>query len=247
MAARTRPLALFLLLVAGCAAKPSGVISTDTAAEDRLLATALADQYDFRRLDADDAAALAASARVRRRGEDLILDLTGGGTLTLAGNEKVCDADNDFDACAVYRLMGDLPSRRAILVDKGLYEGNQILLIDDRTGRQTPLPAAPIFSPDNQRLLIQGQDDGYGGPDNLEIWRRTGDGWSAEWEHPVKQVYQEVPGLQMPYVVTVSDWRGDVIDLALSTRPTEPVQRRWTGRLRFSNGQWILTQDAPNS
>ena len=68
----------------------------------------------------------------------------------------------------------------------------------------------PVFAPGGREFLVAPYDqENDSGPNNLEIWRRSGDGAVLEWAHPFKQAFAEDPSLKEPYQVAVTGWVGD--------------------------------------
>src|SRR6185312_2095026 len=157
-------LLIFALLAPACASA-----ATSRATEDAELRLALApDAQPSPHRDPERRALALSHGRAERRGERLRLKLSGGRILTLRSRPENCELDN-VDRCVNYRFIVDLPSRHAFLVDKGYYEGGDILLIDDTTGRSTILPGLPIFGPDSRELISIDNCVAYGGEYDLQI------------------------------------------------------------------------------
>ncbi len=96
------------------------------------------------------------------------------------------------------------PSPARLVVQQFLYEGSSFVFVDDASGRSLRLEAMPVFSPDGQRFLVAPHDlENETGPNNLEIWRREGDGAVLEWAHTLAQTHAEDPALPLPYRVEV--------------------------------------------
>jgi len=177
----------------------------------------------------------------------LTLSLTHGSPVVLTGNSAAC---NDGPGnCLRFELAADLPTRHAYLVAKSGYEGcADLLLIDDRSGRQTTFGAAPVFSPDSQRLLIQNECEADDHDNHFEIWRRRGDGWALEWAYTDKQAYAADPILEGPYHTEVTAWVGSRVTLAFSTREgSRDHGRAWTGTLEHDSEGWKLLASPPPS
>lgn len=212
----------------------------DRASEDALLAKA---RSTYLNDPAMEKAAIAASPkRATRTGATLRLERIGR-PLTLTDTRAACDDDSPrFDAgtCARYDLVADLRTRHAYLVVKGGYEGcGDLLLIDDRSGRQTLFADVPTFSPDGERLLIQNEceAEGSASDNHLEIWRRQADGWVLEWAYTDEAAYAADPDLKRIFHSTVVAWQGDRIVLAFSD---SDAGRHWTGSLTRIEGRWVL-------
>lgn len=188
--------------------------------------------------------ALAASnGRATRRGATLLLQRAGHKPVQRSDNKPACDDEGSrFDAaqCTRFTLVADLPARNAYLVARSGYEGcADLLLIDDRSGRETVFADVPVFSPDGQRLLIQNEceADGSASDNHLEIWRRQNGGWVLEWRYTDAEAYAADPTLKRLFRSNVVAWQGDHIVLTFIN--TETAQH-WTGTLDRQSGRWIL-------
>jgi hypothetical protein len=185
---------------------------------------------------------LLTQGRAERQGGDLVLVPVHGERQVFTDNKQACDAD-DAHHCTGFALMGDFPKSNAWVVQQFYYEGGDFLLVDDRSGRQIRLNGTPFFSSDGGRFLIAPYDDENDvGPNNLEIWRRDGDGAVLEWAHPVKAAYQEDPSLKELYEARVMRWDKDQITLAFSEPGT---QRHWSGMLMHDKDGWHLSAKSP--
>ena len=116
-------------------------------------------------------------------------------------------------------------------------------MIDSQSGRSTTLHGMPMFSPDGRQFLVAPYDEESDvGPNNLEIWRREGDGAVLEWAHTFAQTHAEDPKLDQPYMTRVSGWSYNRIDLALQ----EPGSgRRWRGSITRDETGWHLSAISP--
>ena len=177
-------------------------------------------------------------------GAGLSLVLTSGRHLRMINNTRGCPRDDqglDDGHCYRYALVGDLPDQHAFIVSEAYYEGESLFLVDDRTGRQTGIDGIPVFSPDGSRFFIDDDDEANDHDNNIEIWRRDGDGAVMEWAHPVKQVHVEAPALKDIYHVSVSDWsKPETIGLAFSSG-----RQDWDGHLKLGVKGWALDADWP--
>ena len=181
--------------------------------------------------------------RAERSGNTLTLFPSAAAPIGLSGDPKICEA-GDVPHCALYVLEADHPKSHTWVVEQFFYEGSTFLLIDDRSGRRTQLNGMPTFSPDGTRFLVAPfSDENDVGPNNLEIWRREGDGAVLEWAHPASAVLAEDPQLPSPYMVTVRRWQGDRIDLILSTESLAGHQ--WDGTLTHDINGWHLSAKSP--
>ena len=187
----------------------------------------------------DDAHSLA-----RREGDDLILHPAGTAAITLTDHKAACDA-GDTVQCQGFALMQFHRRAHALVVQRFLYEGSSFFLIDSVTGRQTQLSGMPIFSPDGQEFLVAPYDEETDtGPDNLEIWRRDGDGAALEWAHTIVQEHAEDPALPVPYQTKVADWSRDRIRLTFFI--DHPDKHQWSGGLTRTADGWRLDAQSPS-
>ena len=199
------------------------------------------------RAETPDPGVLRAATRAGRAvpdGAGLTLVLVSGRHLRMTNDTRGCPQDEhglDDGHCYRYGLVQDLPDQHAFIVREAYYEGDSLLLIDDRTGRQTALDGMPVFSPDGTRFFVNDDDEANDHDNNLEVWRRDGDVAVLEWAHPVKQVQVEAPALKEVYHAEVADWSpGNVITLDFSGE-----RRDWSGHLTQGPKGWALTADWP--
>jgi hypothetical protein len=185
-----------------------------------------------------------AGGRAKRDNANLILNPANGQRLIMADQRAACD--NGADGCESFVLMADLPRNHAFVVQNFYYEGSDIFLIDDRTGKQTMLNGMPTFSPDGTEFLVAPfSDETDVGDNNLEIWHRQGDAWVIEWAHPFKLAYEEDPNLNELYVTHVVRWDYNRIALSLFTEgnPFHP----WAGTLTREVDGWHLSAKSPQT
>jgi hypothetical protein len=179
-----------------------------------------------------------------RNGDQLVLFPTKGQKVTFTDHLKACD-DHVTESCIGFALM-DKPDRAdAFVVQQFYYEGSDFLLIDSQSGRSTTLHGMPIFSPDGRHFLVAPYDEESDvGPNNLEIWRREGDGAVLEWAHTFAETHAEDPKLEQPYQTRVSGWSYNRISLALH----EPGSgKRWSGSITRDETGWHLSAVSPRS
>jgi hypothetical protein len=195
-------------------------------------------------LDADVYRTAIRNGRAIPNSAGLTLVLSSGRHLSMVNNTRGCPIDDrilDDGHCYRYSLVADMPARHVFIVREAYYEGESLFLIDDRTGRQTGLDGMPVFSPDGSRFFVADDETAGDHDNNLEVWRRDGDGAVIEWAHPVKQVHVEAPALKQAYRVTLTDWSpADVLSLAFAGGG-----RNWTGRLTRGPKGWTLAADWP--
>jgi hypothetical protein len=193
---------------------------------------------------AEPAAIDAARGLALRQGDDLVLHPANTAAFTLTDRKAACDAA-DTVQCQGYALMQFHARAHALVVQRFLYEGSSFFLIDSATGRQTQLAGMPVFSPDGREFLVAPYDEeNDAGPDNLEIWRRDGDGAVLEWAHTIAQEHADDPALPVPYQTRVEDWSHDRIRLTLFI--DHPDRRQWSGTLTRTADGWRLDAQSPS-
>src|SRR6185312_10278978 len=176
-----------------------------------------------------------------RHEDDLILTPRGAPPLHLTDDIASC-AQADVNNCVGYALMAWVPRSQAWVAQQFLYEGSSFLLIDSGTGRQTRLNGMPAFSPDGREFLVAPYDlESDAGLNDIEIWRRDGDGAVLEWAHAAGASGEH---LSAPPIIKVTGWKGDRITLAFETGLETP--RRWNGSLVRAGTSWTLVVNAPN-
>jgi len=186
---------------------------------------------------------LAAKDLAERKGDDLLLKPSGAPPITFTDHKAACD-NGDADHCDGFAFMGAFAKPRAMVVQQFFYEGSNFIFVDEASGKRIRLAAMPVFSPDGQRFLVAPYDlENDIGPNNLEIWRRDGDGAVLEWAHTLAQTHSEDPSLPLPYQVKVRSWSGDRIALSLFT--DVPEKRQWRGTLVREGGNWKLSAKSP--
>jgi hypothetical protein len=186
----------------------------------------------------EPAAIAESGGRARRLGNILLLKISGGAPLRLRNESGACVDD---DSCVEYRLVADLPSRHAYLVDKRFPEGGDSILIDDRTGRRTILPGTPLFSPDSQELIAVDNGCLVNGCDHdIEIWKRSGDRFVLEWGHPPYEL-KEYP------TIDLDRWdQPDRPTAWYSTQGFDPPPARWEAVITRRGGRWRMEATVPS-
>jgi hypothetical protein len=183
------------------------------------------------------------AGRAERHGDDLVLRPARGDGLVFTDHKQACESD-DVSNCIGFALMGHFRKSNAWVLQKFYYEGGSFVLIDDRSGRQISLTGMPVFSPDGKEFLVAPYDEENDpGPNNLEIWRRDGDGAVLEWVHTFEQALAEDPSLKMVYLTEVTGWAGNRLALRLSEPETERV---WNGSLIRDATGWHLSALSPH-
>ena len=218
-----------LLFLAACATHPP--LDAECAANAMCAARA-----------AEPAVIAATHGAAARREDDLVLHPKNAPPLHLTDDMASC-AQADIRNCVGYALMAAVPRAQAWVAQQFLYEGSSFLLIDSGTGRQTRLNGMPVFSPDGREFLVAPYDlESDVGPNDLEIWRRDGDGAVLEWAHAAAPSDVEET---TPPIITVTDWRDGRIALSFQS-PSGPPSR-WQGSLTRSAEGWSLIVNAPRS
>jgi len=203
----------------------------------------LASAEDVDQIRQEEAEKLKAHEDVARRdGEDLILRLTNGATVTRR-NEKRCGAEPDgtfsavtFDYlhCFDYVFADHIRDRHAFLVKQYYQEDLVYEWIDETSGETTRLEDEPHLSPSGDRLVLVGAADlGFNG---IQIWDRQGDKFVKAWEH------KPAPGPMVYYGFL--GWDGeDAVNLETSIYNADSNATKGTARLLHS-GDWSVEPSA---
>lgn len=132
--------------------------------------------------DTTDSPALAAQQRVRRSRFRLLF------TLNNEQQAVVQDDTSATDEATTHCYWGELPEAHQWVVFVGQWEGSHVLLVDQRTGQQTPVWGQPVVSPNKKYLLAYSLDmeAGYN-PNGLQLFRVTATGLTRVWALPIAQ------------------------------------------------------------
>ncbi|GGF05927.1 hypothetical protein GCM10011383_16340 [Hymenobacter cavernae] len=127
-----------------------------------------------------------AGPTVRRVGHTLWLRPTAHAPLQLVDNPA-----EDYDRNIAYEFIASLPNIKQWLLSVHLYEGGYYVLIDQRTGRRTPIWGPPAISP-NGRHFVCGNSDVLARyePNGLQVWAMDGVPqllWERETEWGVQE------------------------------------------------------------
>jgi len=127
-----------------------------------------------------------AGPMVQRIGRTLVLRPTAHIPLRLTDNPV-----EDYDANIAYEYLASLPKIGQWLLSVHLYEGGYYVLIDQRTGRRTPIWGPPAISP-NGRHFVCGNSDvlAHYEPNGLQVWSAEGSPrllWERETEWGVQE------------------------------------------------------------
>jgi len=221
------PFLILLLPLAACAGKP--MLPADCAAN-AMCAARSAEPEQL------------APGLAERHGDQLVLFPAQGQKVTFTDHLKACD-DHVVETCIGFALIDKSDRAGAFVVQQFYYEGSDFLLIDSQSGRSTKLHGMPAFSPDGRHFLVAPFDEESDvGANNLEIWRREGDGAVLEWAHTFAETHAEDPNLKAPYKTRVSGWSTNRITLALQEPGSE---RRWSGSIVRDDTGWHLLAVSP--
>jgi hypothetical protein len=135
---------------------------------------------------AEEAPALLAGSAQRavRESWDRLIIAAGDGSRHVFQDEVVGD-----DLRWIHRYVGYLEGIGAHVMERRYVpEGGEFLLVEGRTGRTTPIDAAPAASPDGQRFITASLDLVAGhSPNRLRIYRMEANGPLLEWEHEPRE------------------------------------------------------------
>ncbi|WP_324672982.1 hypothetical protein [Hymenobacter sp. GOD-10R] len=123
---------------------------------------------------------------VKRAGRTLWLRPTDHPPLRLVDNPA-----EDYDTNIAYEYIASLPKIGQWLLSVHLYEGGYYVLVDQRTGRRTPIWGPPAISP-NGRHFVCGNSDvlAHYEPNGLQVWSAEGTPrllWERETEWGVQE------------------------------------------------------------
>ncbi|MFW6205714.1 MAG: hypothetical protein ACOC5I_00610 [Gemmatimonadota bacterium] len=167
----SRPVLALVAVTAACGGPTDGMPTPDRQA----MCDDIANVYECSRRV--ESLALDRGDAVVRRGDTLIVSLADGGEVRLV------DRDAGGPGNVLYTYRGHLDRIGYHVVDVHYYEGGDHVLINERTGVRTTVPAPPVVSPDGQRLVVAsaGGMAGYS-PNALQVWRVPSDSLELEWE-----------------------------------------------------------------
>lgn len=119
---------------------------------------------------------------IQRQGDNLTLTLATGKTLTWTNSPQNLPPQA-LDQIKLYSYVRFLPEIGYHLLHVQYYEGDEFLLVHEKTGQQTLVPAVPVISPDRRHFAIASVGYAYG-PNTIQIWQLTSDqpvlAWSIE-------------------------------------------------------------------
>jgi hypothetical protein len=123
-----------------------------------------------------------------RSGDTLTLKLNGGKSKTYVGNLAACDGEDvDADKCLVYKIRGYFPQTQSYLVEKGLYECGDYLVVSRRTGSETVMQEIPVLSPNAKYLLSIDQSEACEREYDIAIWSMLTDPPKLDFKYRAKQ------------------------------------------------------------
>jgi hypothetical protein len=151
----------------------------DSLSEDKLLSEARsAIEESSSKLRAMEPKALAEASALRQR-DRLALQLRSGKIKSYADRAE-CNQPAEEVKCERYSLIVHAKTRSAFILAKHLYEGLDVVVVDDNTGEETKLGSLPGFSPTGQHLIVLLENDEQLGF-QVQIWRRDGPRFIEEW------------------------------------------------------------------
>jgi len=160
---------------------------------------------------------------VRRSGDSLLLRLRDGSYRALVDS-------GDGDEVVRFSYRQHLRDLGLYVVHEQYYEGSAYNLVSDRSGRSFYAPELPVVSPNRERLASASAEleTGYS-PNQLLVWRVTGDSVAAEFE-------LKPDGWGMADPVWVNDTTLRVTKVVPDPRTGEHRRSPLTVRLRA--GRW---------
>ena len=207
------------------------------AEEDAQLRAAQAFNSFDRSVDIERRAISASNGRAVRQGDVLTLRT---GARSLALKDKPCDlpsGDTNTD-CRDHYLYADLPSRHAYVVLVGHYEGFDVRLIDDRTGRTTEIEQVPWFSADSKEFVTINNDLENDVHCRFQIWHLEREPTSEWCGNP-----DGLPAIAEGFIV---DWTlPNRIGLRFETHVTDNLPVVWRGALVRKGKGWRLETQVP--
>ncbi|WP_284420148.1 MULTISPECIES: hypothetical protein [unclassified Bradyrhizobium] len=172
---------------------------------------------------------------VRRDGRKLTLGLANGKTKVIT-DAKECEPEGPEADCISYRLIGRLGDWHYMLLVRP-YECPYVMLVNRRTGAETPIGSGPFLSPNGKRFVtIDPRDDGNCGIDYRIGMFAYGDTPKLEWSYKPE-------GLEQYQVDT---WIGDTrVRLQASGEtdkeaPTDLTRTAQGWQLKRPNGEMSM-------
>lgn len=166
--------------------------------------------------------------RLDRRGDTLLIALSGGGRI------RVVDRDTGGPGTNLFTYSDYLARIGQHLLIVHYWEGAERVLVDDRTGERIRIAARPAVSPDARRIVVASQEGvaGYA-PNELQVWRVTADGLELEWELRPDD-----------WGATDARWQGGDTVLFTMTRPCDGAEICGSpASLRTSGDGWVVEED----
>ncbi len=191
---------------------------------------------------AESRALIDTGGRAAREGDTLRLALIGAPDARLK-DFGACEGDDlelkDFGAqingdCARYHLYAYWPDKHAYMVSRIGFEFEEILWIDDRTGKITTLLSEPQFSPRADYFFIYGDRDMNAEQQTFELYRVDVGGPIKEWESHVVTDTQ---------AATARSWSHDKILIESKSADATIAPSIWA--LKRQDGAWHLDMNGP--
>jgi hypothetical protein len=120
-----------------------------------------------------------AESDARRNGDRLELRLRSGKIRTYIDRAE-CEKPDEEAKCERYSLIVHARTRSTFILAKHLYEGLDVIVVDDNAGEETKLGSIPTFPPTGQHLIVFLENDEQLGFE-VQIWRRDGTRFIEEW------------------------------------------------------------------
>jgi len=191
---------------------------------------------------AESRALVDTGGRAAREGDTLRLALMGAPEARLKDFEACEGGDRepkDFGAqingdCVRYRLYAYWPDKHAYMVSRIGFEFEEILWIDDRTGKITTLLSEPQFSPRADYFFIYGDRDMNAEQQTFELYRVDVGGPIREWESHVVTDTQ---------AATARSWSHDKIIIESHSADGTKAPDIWA--LKRNDDAWQLDMNGP--
>lgn len=165
---------------------------------------------------------------VTKRNTELIFNLLGGDFKSFKNNRNTNTADYvDYTYFYYIKKMG------FFVLQKGLQEGKEYLLVNDKTGEAIAIPGFPKVAPNGKRLVVTNPDLGAGFDYNgIQIWSLGDKGLELEWEN-------ELANLE-PFYPKWYDNRTIQITLQQAPHETSKEEPTETYIRLGENGEWEM-------
>jgi hypothetical protein len=162
-----------------------------------------------------------------RNGKTLRLQLSDGKSVAVTDSQP-----GDETSIVKYSFRDHLHAVGYYLLHRQYYEGEDYVMVHDRTGQTFPLPGVPVISPDKARLVtaLAGLSGGYG-PNTVQVWRFGPAGLTREFATEPKE-----------WEATGATWSNNST-IRLETRTVaagDATPRTRTVTLRLRDNAWTV-------